>query len=470
MAGKAVVGATKALGGLFKGKSKGTASTIAEQAGDLIADALERREMKLQANYNTRAIPVKDYQYQEGVVRRAVNSLMADAPRPDHETGFSASYELKEGKKAAKGLNNTQKNDFVNGLADFNSGDYDAAITSWERIGDSSNAAVKYNLGIAYLMKTSRLSASNPGAAYESAEKAKQALRQSSGTYRNKEEALYSGTDRLVKGLEQFQGISAPVQVAQSASTASSAPSSVPAPSRAGSKHAVLIGVGEYEDSRIPGLSAAAADVALMKRALLAAGFPAKNITTLVNEEATKQAMQTAIIGLGKKVDENSLVVIAISTHGTDPRDFDGPAAESFIVCYDTNIDAFSFSGYSVIEFRNQVDRWLPCRQKIIFQDTCHSGSGSMRMTSMEIKAMEWPDYMAVFAASGESESSLETDGNGIFTKSLADIIQREKGRVTVAQINEHLANTVPQQATELGYRQNPKLYLGAGAQDIRLN
>lgn len=90
---------------------------------------------------------------------------------------------------------------------------------------------------------------------------------------------------------------------------------------RTSNKYALLIGVSEFKN-RIKPIGTAKKDVEELKKILIKTGFSEKNIVTLTDEQATKNAILAAIRELEGKVSPNDTVVFYISTHGTPPDTF----------------------------------------------------------------------------------------------------------------------------------------------------
>lgn len=95
----------------------------------------------------------------------------------------------------------------------------------------------------------------------------------------------------------------------------------LPSVAGARTKHALVIGLGQYEDpawSRINGDR----DAALMAQTLRSSGFT--DVHTLVNEQATKQALVSALRQLARRCHTGDLVCIHFSGHGQRMTDLSG--------------------------------------------------------------------------------------------------------------------------------------------------
>ena len=96
----------------------------------------------------------------------------------------------------------------------------------------------------------------------------------------------------------------------------------VPAAARA-ERHAVLIGIGDFQDRvHLPALRGPANDIRALKDQLAGRyGFPEKNITTLVNEAASKKNIMSALSRLRSATKPGDFIFIYYSGHGTSGLD-----------------------------------------------------------------------------------------------------------------------------------------------------
>lgn len=87
-------------------------------------------------------------------------------------------------------------------------------------------------------------------------------------------------------------------------------------------QHALLIGVGNYQDPGIKDLEGPIHDVAVLKTVLQTNwDVSAKNISTLVDEQATESNIKSAIQSLINKTSPGDDILIYFSGHGTSVRD-----------------------------------------------------------------------------------------------------------------------------------------------------
>ena len=154
-------------------------------------------------------------------------------------------------------------------------------------------------------------------------------------------------------------------------------------------KRAILIGIGDYgQDTgwhQIHGDN----DVTITKEVLLRNGFDQDNIITLINEEATFSAIDTAIENLIALSKSRDIVYIQFSGHGQQITDLDGDEDDGFDECW-VPYDAYKTYKSGVYEGQRHFtdDRLFGSLSRlrsrigssgkiVVISDACHSGSGS---------------------------------------------------------------------------------------------
>lgn len=154
-------------------------------------------------------------------------------------------------------------------------------------------------------------------------------------------------------------------------------------------KYALLIGIGKYDVStgwkQIHGDN----DVPIVKQMLFSNGFKQDNVSTLINEAATCDAIKTELGLLLKKASANDIIYIQFSGHGQQITDCNGDEEDGLDeawVPYDAGkeyvqavytgerhiTDDYIFSYLK--ELRNKVGSG---GKIVVVSDACHSGGGS---------------------------------------------------------------------------------------------
>lgn len=162
-------------------------------------------------------------------------------------------------------------------------------------------------------------------------------------------------------------------------------------------KRGVVIGIGDYPKeygwSKIHGNN----DVGLIKETLREQGFMDQNIVTLIDSEATYDAIMLAFQRLLEVSAKDDVIYIHFSGHGQRITDVDGDEKDDMLdeawIPYDARI---SYQKGVYEGERHITDDWLngfltSLRIKvgtkgkiIVVADACHSGSGTRGMESEE--------------------------------------------------------------------------------------
>lgn len=255
----------------------------------------------------------------------------------------------------------------------------------------------------------------------------------------------------------------------------------LPPPAR---RFALVVGVADYGPVRArlrpqmePGdLPGVAQDVRTMVGSLQKMGFEAGNIGTLLDGQATSAALRQQLTALAGRVQEDDLVLIAISAHGA-PKEF-GPSGFGLPVLSDfagpTDATALDFW-----QLQSLVGN-LPARRIVLVVDTCHAGGVAKLMPSavvssrgvsvrsgtvvpepdqltraMQVNPTQANRHFAVLAASQPEELSLEAKPNGgLFTSHLMRGLAAAGGQKTLETVfREQVQQQVMQASTQICQR-----------------
>lgn len=107
-------------------------------------------------------------------------------------------------------------------------------------------------------------------------------------------------------------------------------------PGRIGQKYGLIVGIGTFETSITP-LKYAAKDANDFYEFLTSASggdFPKSNVTLLIDQKATRAGVEQALRAIQARAQENDLVVVYFSSHGTPPNK--NGAVQ--VVTYDTQV------------------------------------------------------------------------------------------------------------------------------------
>ncbi len=164
-------------------------------------------------------------------------------------------------------------------------------------------------------------------------------------------------------------------------------------------QHALLIGISDYEDDRVPDLEGPVHDVQALRSVLIRHWqFKPDNIVTLVNRQASEQAMLDAIAALYKKSKPSDDLIIYFSGHGTSASDPDLgarlnlPDGTGALVTSDFNPDKLRLDSlrsatddglligrYELKPLLRKLDEQ---RNVLVIFDTCFSGNTVRQVSS----------------------------------------------------------------------------------------
>lgn len=192
-------------------------------------------------------------------------------------------------------------------------------------------------------------------------------------------------------------------------------------------KHALIIAIGDYPAEGGWSQISSANDVPLIKSTLLTQGFSASNITTLIDNQATKQGIENAFTALAKRIKKGDIVVIHYSGHGQQIFDDNGDEVDGLdeaIVPYDAFVKyTNNYKGEKhlrddelgniIANFRNKLGE---NGQLLVILDSCHSGSatrgGKTRGGQSALVPSDWeaPNQNASNKGSGLLERTMIKD------------------------------------------------------------
>ena len=204
--------------------------------------------------------------------------------------------------------------------------------------------------------------------------------------------------------------------------------------------HAVVIGINQYQDPRIPNLRYAAAD-ALAFHAVLtdpALGrFRPENVTLLLDAHATERRIRSAIgTELPRRASADHTVCVFFAGHGApviNARTGSRDGLEKYLLPHDALADDLRSSAIAMDDIHKFFE-WIDTSQVIFFIDSCYSGVAGGRTfgpTDYAMRASLTDEFLDVLAGEGRlvvtacamNEVALETAeiGHGLFTHYLIE-------------------------------------------------
>ena len=245
-----------------------------------------------------------------------------------------------------------------------------------------------------------------------------------------------------------------------------------------GQKYAVVVGVAKYQNAGagLVNLRYADRDADSFRQFLESpsgGSFPKQNILTLLNEDATNEALRSGLFTFLSKPRLDDLVVIYLAGHGSpDPND----SRNLYFLTYDTKVEDMGGTAFPMFQFQDVFDRVLKAKRVITFVDSCHSfgisgeknlGGQHNNLINQYIQRFASNGERAVLTASNTSELSFEDErwggGHGVFTYYLLKGLTRDAdtnrdGTVTVAELSTFLRDKV---TGDTDGRQNPQAIVG---------
>ena len=204
---------------------------------------------------------------------------------------------------------------------------------------------------------------------------------------------------------------------------------------------AVVIGVSDYLDSRVPALRYASKDAESFYSWLVSpegGRYAPQRVKLLVDDDATNGNIKQALYKwLGQAIEEDQ-VTIFFAGHGS-PNSPDTPE-NLFLLPYDVNYESIESSGFPMWDIETALHRFIKAKKVTVIADACHSGGigKSYDVVSRANRALQVNrinsglqnlskvgDGVAVISASGDGEFSREGEewggGHGVFTHFLLE-------------------------------------------------
>jgi formylglycine-generating enzyme required for sulfatase activity len=187
-----------------------------------------------------------------------------------------------------------------------------------------------------------------------------------------------------------------------------------------GDSWAVIIGINEYTNTRVPKLQYAVNDARSIHQSLVALGFRRDRIVTLFDAEATKARIE-GIVGddLRHKVRQNDRVLVFFAGHGKTDRRRSGEP-EGYLLPVDGDPDRLFGTAISMSGLRQMADR-LPARQILFIVDACYSGYAiyNRAISDNLLDEMLKKPAIQILTAGRQDDQAQERDGHGVFTQVL---------------------------------------------------
>lgn len=313
-------------------------------------------------------------------------------------------------------------------------------------------------------------------------------------------DALQQGFDRLIAApevaayaysIEPERHAASKGKPSTPASTVDDQPVSFRRPKPAGQHWAVVIGISDYLDHRIPRLRYASNDAEAFHAWLtLAEGgrYAPANTRLLVDKVATAENIRDALFDWLAQALEEDLVTIYFSGHGT-PESPDRPE-NLFLVPYDADYDRIAATAFPMWDIETALKRFIKARKVVVIADACHAGgvgsefAGIRRAIGIQQAGLvsdglqdlaQANDGVAVLTSAGSKQLSQEGEkwggGHGVFTYYLLQGLKGQAdynsdSRVTLGELTLYVSEQVRRatknaQSPEVAGKFDPALTIG---------
>lgn len=222
---------------------------------------------------------------------------------------------------------------------------------------------------------------------------------------------------------------------------------------------AVIIGIEGYQN--IPKSDYSYDDAKLVGDYAKALGFKPRNMELLLDERATKSAIEKIIkTWLPNKAKPDSRVFVYYSGHGApEPK-----TGDAYIVPFDGDPNYLPDTGYPLKTLYDNLGK-LQVAEVTVVLDACFSGAGGRSVLAkgarplvMMAEGAVISQNMAVLSAAQGTQISTSSPekGHGVFTyyflKALKD------GKKDIAEIYEYIKPLVEDEAKQLNVQQSPSI------------
>ena len=142
-----------------------------------------------------------------------------------------------------------------------------------------------------------------------------------------------------------------------------------------GNRFAVIIGISNYSDSRVPSLRYAASDARAFYTWIVSPDggkYAPARVKLLLDEQATGRNIRGALFSWLKQAIEEDVVIIFFAGHGSS----DSPDTNDnlFLLPYDTKYDNISATGFPMWDIETALKRFISAKKVVVIADACHAG------------------------------------------------------------------------------------------------
>lgn len=259
---------------------------------------------------------------------------------------------------------------------------------------------------------------------------------------------------------------------------------------RSDNAFALIVGIGAYQDERIPKLKYTHADAQAFYELLTdpqRSGFQKENVRLLLDADATHTKIRKSVNQwLYNQVTPDSTVLIFFAGHGGQEQDkceADAGKQAYYFLPWDADPEDLASTSLSQPDFERLL-RTLKAQRMVMFLDACHS-TGVAKSGGRDLSIVATPKYerlaegegRVVIAAAKPEQRSWEDEKlkHGIFTYHLLEALRgkadtNDDGYVSIQEVATYLQREVPRTVKLLGKEpQDPTMICESLTRDIIL-
>ena len=235
-------------------------------------------------------------------------------------------------------------------------------------------------------------------------------------------------------------------------------------------KWALVVGIGEFANDKVPKLKYATKDAKDFYNYLTKeAHFAPDHVRLLLNSDATQRRILSELGSkfLARLAKPDDLIVLFFSTHGS-PSQLD-IRGKNYIVAYDTEPEELFASGIEMQKILDSIKGRVLTDRVLMVLDACHSGNvnpnakGMHRVGNFDAQSLAQGSGQMVICSSSPEQRSWESKryDNGIFTRQLLAGLRTKGGDTTIGDAFNQLERHVQTEVSEdyPGMRQTPVLH-----------
>lgn len=245
-------------------------------------------------------------------------------------------------------------------------------------------------------------------------------------------------------------------------------------------KWALIVGIGEFGNNKIPRLKYAAKDARDFYNYLTKeAHFAPDHVRILLDEKATQRRIMSELGSkfLARMARPDDMIVLFFSTHGS-PSQMD-LRGKNYIVANDSDPEDLFATGIEMQKVLESIQSRVLSDRVLLVLDACHSGSAStegkglMRSGNFDAASLAEGSGQMVICSSKPDEQSWESKRyeNGVFTKNLLDNLRADNSNVALTAAFERASQAIQNEVREdhPGARQTPVMQSKWSGSDLRL-